>query len=151
MSELTIAFASRADVPEIMRFISELAEFEKLSHLVSATPEMLEQELFGEKPGCEVLIAKRDGAAVGFAVLFSSFSTFLGKKGLFLEDLYVQPDQRGTGAGKALLQHVIKLAKDRGCGRCEWNVLDWNEKAISFYESMGAEAQKGWTTYRVSF
>ncbi len=142
--------ASEEDVPLILSFIRELAEYEKLAHEVVATEDGLREGLFGERRYAEVLIAEHDGAPAGFALFFHNFSTFLGKPGIYLEDLYVNPAFRGAGIGKKLLVHLASLAKRRGCGRLEWWVLDWNEPAIGFYRSIGAEPMDDWTVYRVS-
>jgi GNAT superfamily N-acetyltransferase len=142
--------ASEEDVPLILSFIRELAEYEKLSREVVATEEGLRESLFGERRYAEVLIAEHDGAPAGFALFFHNFSTFLGKPGIYLEDLYVNPVFRGTGIGKKLLVHLARLAKRRGCGRLEWWVLDWNEPAIGFYESLDATAMDDWTVYRLA-
>jgi GNAT superfamily N-acetyltransferase len=148
------SFALRAaelrDVVAIVGLIRELAEFEKLSHLVQATPERLRPHLFGEKPVAEALVAERGGEVVGFALFFTNFSTFLAQPGLYLEDLYVQPTHRGSGIGEALLARLGRLALERGCGRFEWSVLDWNENAIRFYERMGASVLPDWRTCRVT-
>jgi GNAT superfamily N-acetyltransferase len=142
--------ASAEDVPLILTLICELAEYERLSHEVVATEDALQEWLFGEKPAAEVLIAEQGAEAVGFALFFHSFSTFLGRPGIYLEDLYVRPAFRGRGVGKATLRHLAKLAKERGCGRLEWSVLDWNEPSIRFYESLGAVAMNDWTVHRVT-
>lgn len=141
---------SAEDVPLILTLIGELAEYERLSHEVVATEDSLQEWLFGEKPVAEVLIAERRAEAAGFALFFHSFSTFLGRPGIYLEDLYVRPAFRGRGMGKAMLVHLAKLAKERGCGRLEWSVLDWNEPSIRFYESLGAVAMDDWTVHRVT-
>ncbi len=155
-----IRFAERADVPLILEFIEGLAEYEKLRHECVATEALLEETLFGAHPAAEVLLAfDRRGAAdrpspaetpVGFALFFHSYSTFLARPGIWLEDLFVVPEARGRGYGKALLARLAELAVERRCGRLEWAVLDWNTPAIEFYESIGAEAQDEWTTYRVT-
>jgi GNAT superfamily N-acetyltransferase len=150
MPELEIRVATEADVPEILRFIKELAEFERLSHEVSATEETLRESLFGERRVAEVLIGHREGEPVGFALFFHNFSTFLGKPGIYLEDLFVRPKFRGAGIGRALLVHLAKLARERDCGRLEWSVLDWNELAIGFYETLGAVPMDEWTVYRLT-
>ena len=137
-------------MPLILTFIRELAEYERLSHEVVATEDSLHEWLFGEKPVAEVLIAEYGAEAVGFALFFHSFSTFLGRPGIYLEDLYVRPAFRGRGMGEAMLVHLAKLAKERGCGRLEWSVLDWNEPSIRFYESLGAVAMQDWTVQRVT-
>jgi len=142
--------AVRADVPEILRLIRALAEYEKLSGEVVATEAALATTLFVDKPAAEVLLAEDQGRAVGFALFFPSYSTFLGKPGLYLEDLFVEPAQRGKGTGKALLKAVAKIAVERGCGRFEWSVLDWNEPAIGFYKSLGAKPMDDWTIMRVT-
>lgn len=142
--------ASGKDVPLLLSFIRELAEYEELSREVVATEDGLRESLFGGRRYAEVLIAEQDGAPAGFALFFHSFSTFLGKPGLYLEDLYVKPAFRGAGIGKRLLAHLARLAKERGCGRLEWWVLDWNEPAIRFYRAVGAEPMDDWTVYRVS-
>ena len=142
--------ATEADVPLILTFIRELADYERLSHEVAATEEALRDSLFGERRFAEVLIGYRDGRPAGFALFFHSFSTFLGKPGMYLEDLYVRPEFRGAGIGRALLVHLARLARERGCGRLEWSVLDWNEPAIGFYKGIGASPVGGWTLYRVT-
>lgn len=149
MSQIDIRLGSKADVPVILSFIKELAEYERLSHLVVATEETLGQALFGDRPQAEVVIAALDGKDVGFALFFHNFSTFLGKQGLYLEDLYVRPEARGAGAGKALLKHLAKIAIERDCGRFEWSVLDWNEPSIQFYKSLGARPLDDWTIFRL--
>ncbi|MDH5339972.1 MAG: GNAT family N-acetyltransferase, partial [Rubrivivax sp.] len=127
-----------------------LAEFERLTHLVVATPALLDEHLFGARPVAEAVVAESDGQVVGFALYFMNFSTFLGRPGLYLEDLYVQPAQRGAGLGQALLSHLGALAVQRGCGRFEWSVLDWNAKAIRLYEHMGACVLPDWRICRVT-
>ncbi|WP_308911940.1 GNAT family N-acetyltransferase [Pseudokordiimonas caeni] len=149
MSQIDIRLGSKADVPVILSFIKELAEYERLSHLVVATEETLGAALFGDRPQAEVVIAALDGKDVGFALFFHNFSTFLGKQGLYLEDLYVRPEARGAGAGKALLKHLAKIALERDCGRFEWSVLDWNEPSIQFYKSLGAKPMDEWTIFRL--
>jgi GNAT superfamily N-acetyltransferase len=142
--------AQSTDVPLILAFIQELAAYEKLSHACVATAEDLHHHLFGEKPKAEVTLAEWDGAPAGFALYFHNFSTFLAKPGIFLEDLFVRPEYRGKGIGKSLLIHLARLAQLRGCGRLEWNVLDWNTPSIQFYESLGAVPMSDWTGYRVT-
>jgi GNAT superfamily N-acetyltransferase len=142
--------ASADDVPLILTWIGELAEYERLAHEVVATEDSLQEWLFGDKPVAEVLIAESGAEAAGFALFFHSFSTFLGRPGIYLEDLYVRPAFRGRGMGKAMLVHLAKLARERGCGRLEWSVLDWNEPSIRFYESLGAVAMDDWTVHRVT-
>jgi GNAT superfamily N-acetyltransferase len=150
MPELEIRAATEDDFPLILSLIKELAEYERLSHEVVATEESLRHWLFGERPVAEVLIGHHGGEPAGFALFFHSFSTFLGKPGIYLEDLYVRPEFRGAGIGRALLVHLARLARERGCGRLEWAVLDWNKPAIGFYKGLGASPVSGWTTYRVT-
>ena len=150
MPELEIRAATEDDVPLILSLVEELAEYERLSHQVVATEEMLRDSLFGERRVAEVLIGHHGGEPAGFALFFHNFSTFLGKPGIYLEDLYVRPRYRGMGLGKALLARLAKLAKERGCGRLEWWVLDWNEPAIRFYKALGAVPMKDWTVYRLA-
>ncbi|MBD9480409.1 GNAT family N-acetyltransferase [Pseudoxanthomonas sp. PXM02] len=147
---ITLRAATRADIPQILDFIRGLAEYEKLAHEAVATPAQLETHLFGEHPSAEVVIAEADGVPAGFALFFRSFSTFLGKPGLYLEDLFVLPDYRGLGLGKRLMVHLAQLAVSRGYGRFEWSVLDWNEPAIRLYRSLGAIGLDEWTVQRVS-
>jgi GNAT superfamily N-acetyltransferase len=141
--------ATPDDVPTILRFIRELAEFERLLDKVTATEADLRTGLFGPRPYAEVLLAEI-GVPVGFALFFHNYSTFLGKPGIYLEDLYVTPQARGQGVGRALIEHLAAVAARRGCGRLEWAVLDWNRNAIAFYRSLGAEAMDDWTVYRVT-
>ena len=150
MPALEIRAATEDDVPLILSLIKELAEYERLSHEVVATEEALRDSLFAERPVAEVLIGHLGDEPVGFALFFHNFSTFLGKPGIYLEDLYVKLEYRGMGLGRALLVHLAKLARERGCGRLEWSVLDWNEPAIGFYKDIGASPVKGWTVYRVT-
>lgn len=147
---MTIRAAVPSDVPLILAFIRELAAYEKLEEDVVATEEALAATLFGPKPTAEVLIADLDGEAFGFALFFLNYSTFLGRPGIYLEDLFVRPGARGRGVGRALLGRLAAIARERSCGRLEWAVLDWNESAIRFYEKLGATAQSDWTTYRVT-
>ena len=142
--------ARERDVPLILRLIKGLAEYEKLAHEVVATEERLRQSLFGPHPSAEVVIAYVDDEAVGFALFFHTYSTFLGQRGLYLEDLFVLPEWRGRGAGRALLTHLARIAAERGCGRFEWSVLDWNEPAIKFYKNLGAKPMHEWTIFRVA-
>lgn len=142
-------FAERGDTPLVLEFIIELARYEKLEDQVVADVETLERELFDEG-GAQVLIAEIDGQPVGFALFFHNFSTFLGRRGLYLEDLYVRPAWRGRGIGRALLARLARIACERGCGRLEWWCLDWNESSIGFYRSLGAEAMDEWTVYRIA-
>jgi len=146
----TIRTAARADVPLILRLVRELAEFEREPDAVKATAPMLEEALFGERPAAEALIAEVEGEPVGFALFFHNFSTWTGRRGIYLEDLYVTPAARGAGVGTALLRHLAGLALDRGCARFEWAVLDWNEPAIAFYRAMGAVGMDEWRIQRVS-
>lgn len=148
--DFSIRNAHAGDIALILQFIRELAEYERLSHMVRATEHALREALFGKHPGAEVLLAFEDEMAVGFAVYFHNFSTFLGVRGLWLEDLFVRPAYRGRGYGKALLLHLARLAHARGCGRLEWAVLDWNEPSINFYQALGAQPLDDWTVYRVS-
>lgn len=138
------------DVPGILDLIFELAAYEKLSAEVVATPERLRETLFGQAPAAECLLAEQGERVVGMAIFFTNYSTFLAQPGLYLEDLYVRDEQRGQGIGKALLTAVARLAVQRGCGRMEWSVLDWNQPAIDFYESLGASPQQEWTVYRLT-
>ena len=147
---ITLRTATRADIPQILAFIRGLAEYEKLAHEAVATPALLERHLFGDRPAAEVVIAEADGVPAGFALFFHSFSTFLGQPGLYLEDLFVLPSHRGLGLGKRLMVHLARLAVERGCGRFEWSVLDWNEPAIDFYRRLGATGLDAWTVQRVS-
>ena len=146
----TLRAAELRDVAAIVQLIRELAEFERLSHLVQATPEKLRPQLFGEKPAAEAMVAEVQGQVVAFALYFTNFSTFLAQPGLYLEDLYVQPGHRGSGIGEALLTRLAKLALERGCGRFEWSVLDWNANAIRFYERMGATVMPDWRICRIA-
>ncbi|EDT02195.1 GCN5-related N-acetyltransferase [Burkholderia ambifaria IOP40-10] len=148
--QIDIRCATVADVPQILRFITELAIYEKAEHEVVATPATLERSLFGEGSPARALICEVDGEPAGFAVYFFSYSTWLGRQGLYLEDLYVSPRFRGAGAGLRLLKALARIAVDTGCGRFEWSVLDWNEPAIRFYESVGAAAQSEWVRYRLA-
>jgi GNAT superfamily N-acetyltransferase len=150
MSDTWVREASEGDVPLILSFIRELAEYEKLSDEVVATEDGLRESLFGERRYAEVLIAEHDGVPAGFALYFHNFSTFLGKPGIYLEDLYVRPELRESGIGRQLLVKLAHLALQRGCGRLEWSVLDWNEPSIGFYRQLGAVAMDDWTVYRVS-
>lgn len=148
--QLRIEPATEGDVPVILSFVQKLAEYEKLSHQVTATEELLRQTLFGKRRVAEVLIAYWGGAPAGFALYFHNFSTFLGRPGIYLEDLFVDPAHRGKGIGKALLMELAKITKERNCGRLEWAVLDWNQPAIDFYRSLGAVPLHDWTIFRVT-
>lgn len=141
--------AERRDVPLILRYIRELARYEKLEEEVVATEEILEEWLFDEEKA-EVIFAVVEGKEVGFALFFHNFSTFLGRAGIYLEDLYVEPAHRGQGIGTALFRELARIAVARGCGRLEWWCLDWNTPSIDFYRSLGAEAMDDWTVYRIS-
>jgi GNAT superfamily N-acetyltransferase len=142
--------ATIEDVPLILSFIKELAEYEKLLHEVVATENILKETLFGNQVHTEVIIGYLDGVPVCFALYFHNFSTFLGHPGIYLEDLFVKPEARGNGIGQKMLAYLAHVAKSRKCGRLEWAVLDWNETAIGFYKSMGAKAMDEWTVYRVT-
>jgi GNAT superfamily N-acetyltransferase len=150
MADIRIEPATAADVPLVLTFIRELAEYEGLSHEVVATEEGLRSHLFGERSVAEVLIAYDGDRPVGFALYFPSYSTFLGKPGLYLEDLLVRPDARGRGVGRLLLERLARIAVERGWGRLEWRVLDWNSPAIGFYRKLGAEPLDDWTVFRVT-
>ena len=147
---MSVRPAEKRDVGVIMGFIKELAEYEGLAHEVIADEASLERFLFGEHPVAEALIAEFQTTPIGFALYFATFSTFVGRPGLYLEDLYVRPNMRGKGVGTLLLQHVARLARERGCGRLEWSVLNWNKPAIRFYEALGARAMDDWTVYRLT-
>ena len=147
---LSIRQANIQDCPLILKFIRELADYEKLLHEVVADVAALESSLFGDKPHAEVVIAEHQGQPLGFALFFHNYSTFLGRPGLYLEDLYIQPEMRGRGFGKTLLAYLANLALERNCGRLEWWVLDWNQSAIDFYRSLGAEPMDDWTVNRVT-
>ena len=147
---LIIRDAVEQDVPLILSFIRELAVYEKMLDDVVATEDGLKEHLFGERRVAEVLIAEWEGAPVAFALFFHNFSTFLGRPGIYLEDLYVKPEMRGKGIGKAMLSHIANTAKKRGCGRFEWSVLDWNAPAIAFYERLGATVMPDWRIARVT-
>jgi len=146
---MTFRFANATDTALILRFIRGLAEYEHLADQVVADEETLRREIF-DRRGAEVLFALEDGTEVGFALFFHNFSTFLGRSGLYLEDLFVWPEYRGKGYGKALLRQLAVIAVERGCGRLEWVCLDWNQPSIDFYESLGAEPQSDWTIYRLT-
>ena len=159
---VTLRPATEADLPQILQFIEGLAEYEKLAHLVVATEAQIERELFGERPVIEAVIGWEDLAsgntgsadaptrAVGFALYFHNFSTFLARRGLYLEDLFVVPEARGRGYGKALITHLARIAVSRGCGRFEWSVLDWNQPAIDFYSALGADLLPDWRICRLT-
>lgn len=147
---LSLRPASESDVAVILRFIEKLAEYEKLSHEVVATEAGLRKYLFGGRPMAEVILAYWGGDAVGFALFFYNFSTFLARPGIYLEDLFVDVEHRGKGIGKALLTRLAQIALEQGCGRLEWSVLDWNEPSIQFYRGLGAAAKDEWTMYRLT-
>ena len=149
-NRIEIRAATPADVALIFALIKELAEYEKLSHEVVATESQIRATLFGERPVSEVVIASLDGTPAGFALFFPNYSTFLGRPGLYLEDLFVRPEARGFGIGRELLEHLARVAVERGWGRLEWRVLDWNEPSISFYKKLGAEPLEDWTVFRVT-
>lgn len=148
--EITLRIATESDVPEILNFIKALAEYEKLSDDVSANEEQLKKTLFGKIRFVEVIIADYKNEPAGFMLFFQNYSTFLGKPGIYLEDLFVKPQFRGKGIGKLLLAYLGKLAVERECGRIEWSVLDWNEPSINFYKSFGAKPMDEWTVFRVT-
>ncbi len=149
-ANLRIVPAGPDDVPVILSFIRKLAEYEKLSHQVVATEDLLRETIFGARRVAEVVLAYLSDEAVGFALFFHNFSTFLGRPGIYLEDLFVDPPHRGKGVGKALLVHLAKIAVERGCGRLEWAVLDWNTPSIEFYKGLGAVPLDDWTLFRLT-
>lgn len=146
---IVFRYAAEGDVPLILKFIKELADYEKMLDEVVATEELLKEWLY-EKKKAEVIIGEWEGKPVGFALFFHNFSTFLGRGGIYLEDLYVMPEYRGKGFGKSFLKRLAQIAVERGCGRLEWWCLDWNKPSIDFYLSMGAEPMKDWTVYRIA-
>ena len=148
-ARIAIRPAVAADIPLILELIRALGEYERLAHEVVATEAGLHEQLFGAKPAAEVLIGEVDGQPAGFALFFHNFSTFLAKPGLYLEDVFVRPEQRGAGLGKALMVELARIAVARGCGRFEWSVLDWNQPSIDFYRSLGAVGMDEWTVQRV--
>jgi GNAT superfamily N-acetyltransferase len=147
--QFTIRPATQRDIPVLLSLIRQLAEYEKLSHAVVATEQSLSESLFGNRPVAEALIGEESGVPVAFAVFFHNYSTFLGRAGLYLEDLFVVPDCRGRGYGKRMLVHLAQIAVERKCGRFEWAVLDWNTPAIEFYKKLGAEPMNDWTVFRL--
>src|SRR6184192_2343464 len=149
-ADFQIRAAHAEDVPIILQLIRDLATYERAPHEVTATEEQLVDVLFGERPAAKVLLAFEGKSPVGFAVYFYNFSTWLGRPGLYLEDLFVKPEKRGKGYGRALLVELAKIAMERGCGRMEWAVLDWNEPAIEFYRSLGAKPMDEWTVFRLT-
>ncbi|MGM9592289.1 MAG: GNAT family N-acetyltransferase [Oscillospiraceae bacterium] len=148
-SGINFRYAGRDDVPLILRFVKELAEYEKLQDEVVADEKTLEEWLF-DRQKAEVIFALEDGKEVGYALFFHNFSTFLGRAGIYLEDLYIQPEYRGRGHGKGLLKKLASIAVERGCGRLEWSCLDWNRPSIDFYLSLGAQPMSDWTVYRLA-
>ena len=148
--KFTMRFATKDDVAQILSFIKELAEYEKLAHEVVATEETLAKTLFGERKVAEVIMGFYDAEPVGFMLFFHNYSTFLAKPGIYLEDLYVKPQMRGKGIGKTMLSYLAKVAKERDCGRLEWWVLNWNKPAIDFYKSLEAQAMDEWTVFRLT-
>lgn len=149
MEKLTFRYAKKEDAKLILMFIKDLAEYEKMLNEVVATEELLEEWIF-EKNKAEVIFAEKNGVPIGFALFFHNFSTFLGRSGIYLEDLYVKTEYRGKGYGKAILKKLAQIAVERGCGRLEWWCLDWNKPSIDFYLSLGAEPMEDWTVYRIS-
>jgi len=149
-TDFQIRPARVGDVPVILELIRDLATYERAPHEVTATEEQLVDVLFGERPAAEVLLVFEGKSPVGFALFFHNFSTWLGRPGLYLEDLFVKPEKRGKGYGRALLVELAKIAMERGCGRMEWAVLDWNEPAIKFYRSLGAKPMDEWTVFRLT-
>ncbi|MDO8548642.1 MAG: GNAT family N-acetyltransferase [Ignavibacteria bacterium] len=147
---ISLRFAEEKDIPVIFSLIKELAEYEKLLDKVTVTEERLKENLFGKRKYAEVIIAELDGKPAGQALFFHNFSTFMGKPGIYLEDLFVKPEFRGKGIGKALLRKLIEIAKERNCGRVEWVVFDWNKPAIDFYKKLGAVEMSGWLIYRLN-
>jgi GNAT superfamily N-acetyltransferase len=150
MTNFEIRRAAEGDAPLLLAFIKELAEYERLAHAVTATEEILRESLFGRERAAEALIGYYEYEPVAFAIFFHNFSTFVGRRGLYLEDLFVRPAYRGRGFGRAMLAHLAKLAIERNCGRFEWAVLDWNESAIRFYKNLGAVPLDDWTTFRLT-
>jgi GNAT superfamily N-acetyltransferase len=150
MTDIRIRRAKPEDAPTVVEFIRGLARYEKLEHEMVATEELIHRHAFGDEPLVHVLIAEHGTTPAGFALYFFNFSTFLGRPGLYLEDLFVEPAHRGNGIGKLLLTELARIAVERGCGRFEWSVLDWNEPAIGFYRNLGAYPMDEWTTYRMT-
>jgi len=146
----TIRKATLDDLSLILAFVKELAEYEKLLHEVRATEETLQKSLFGERKVAEVIFGEKDGEPVAFAVFFHNYSTFLGQQGIYIEDLFVRPHMRGLGIGKAMFAYIARIADERGCGRLDWWVLDWNKPAIKFYDSLGSVPMSAWTVYRLT-
>ena len=150
IKELTLRFATKNDIPLILEFIKKLAEYEKLSHEVVANAEILQKSLFGKRQFAEVIIAEYETIPAGFALFFHNFSTFLGRPGIYIEDLYVIPEMRGKGIGKIILSLLARIAIERDCGRLEWWVLNWNKHAINFYIKHGAQPMDDWTVFRIT-
>lgn len=150
VNDFKIVNATEENVALILSFIRDLAEYERLSEKVSATEDVLREQLFGARPSAEAIIGYDKDEPVSFAVFFHNFSTFVGRRGLYLEDLFVKPESRGKGIGRAMLAYLAKLAQERQCGRLEWAVLNWNEPAIKFYRNLGATPMDDWTTFRLS-
>ena len=150
MEKFTIRPAKVEDIPTILELIRALATYERAPDEVTATEEILQETLFGKRPAAEVLLLFEDNVAAGFAVFFHNFSTWLGRPGVYLEDLFVRPEHRGKGYGRALLVQLAKIARERNCGRLEWAVLDWNEPAIKFYRKLGANPMDEWTVFRLT-
>jgi GNAT superfamily N-acetyltransferase len=150
MTDFVLRPAEPRDCADLDRLVLELAVYEKLEEQKVGTPEGLRAALFGERPACEALVAERHGRAVGFALFFTTFSTFLARPGIYLEDVFVEPEHRGAGIGKAILRRLAALAVERGCGRFEWRVLDWNEPSIRFYESLGGKVLPEWELVRMT-
>ena len=150
MSAFSIRPAEPTDCRAIHELLMELAEFEKITHLVEATPSSTRLALFGDQPTAEALVAEVDGATVGVAVFFHNYSTFVGRQGLYLEDIYITPEHRSQGIGKSMITELAKLATERGCGRMEWTVLDWNRGAIDFYRNLGGEILEDWRIVRLN-
>jgi len=150
MSTIQVRSTTELDIPVILDMIRGLAEYEKLSHMVTATEERLRETLFGAKPAAEVLLAHYDLECAGFALFFPTYSTFLAQPGIYLEDLYVKPQLRGKKIGLTLLERLAKIAAERGCGRMEWSVLNWNEPSIRFYKELGAAPMNEWTQFRLA-
>jgi GNAT superfamily N-acetyltransferase len=150
MRTFNIIPATAVEISAILAMVRELAEFEKMTEMMVSTEEMLHEALFGAQPACECLVGIEDGQPVAFALFYHNYSTFIGRKGLYLEDLYVKPAQRGLGYGRALLVAIAKIALQRGCGRFDWSVLNWNDNAIDFYSGLGAQMLPDWRTCRIS-
>lgn len=149
-NKIEIKHATSSDIPLVLSLIKELAEYEKLSHEVIATEDDLKNTLFGQRSAAEIIIGYLNDIPVGFALFFHNYSTFLGRSGIYLEDLYVKEDIRGNGVGQKMLGYIAGIAKERNCGRLEWSVLDWNKPAINFYKSVGAKPMDEWTVYRLT-